>query len=68
MPAIHSSFKTVVEKPYGGNILMNALKDISHHFVELDAEKEKVLEDLFAFEDHYLKTQSSDFVFGVYSK
>lgn len=68
LPAIHANFKTVVEKPYGGNILMNALKDISHHFADLDAPKTEVLESLFAFEDEYLKTNPSDFVFGVYEK
>lgn len=68
MPAIHSNFQTIVEKPYGGNILMNVLKDISHHFVSLDAEKSKVLEKLFSLEDEYMAANSSDFVFGIYQK
>lgn len=68
LPSIHSRFKTVVEKPYGGNILMNALKDIAHHFVDLDAEKKEVLDRLFALEDEYLESHPSDFVFGVYKK
>ncbi len=33
LPALHAKFRTVVEKPYGGNILMHVLKDISHHFI-----------------------------------
>ena len=66
IPAIHKHFKIVDEKPFGGNILMNVLRDISHHFVESDAEKDLILETLFSFEDTYLKNNSSDFVFGIY--
>lgn len=68
MPSIYKHFDTIVEKPYGGNILMNVLKDISHHFVEIDENKEGVLKELFEFEDNYLKSNSSDFIFGVYQK
>jgi len=68
IPAIHKHFKITVEKPYGGNILMNSLKDISHHFLEVDEEKSKVLEALFEFEDQYLLENKSDFVFGIYQK
>ena len=42
MPSIHKNYKTIVEKPYGGNLLMSALRDISHHFYETDSEKEKI--------------------------
>ncbi|WP_299442354.1 methyltransferase domain-containing protein [uncultured Aquimarina sp.] len=66
MPSIHKNYKTIYEAAYGGNLLANALKDISHHFVELDEEKEKVLNKLFEFEDEYLKNHPSDFVFGIY--
>jgi len=66
LPAIHNQFNTVYEAFYGGNILMTALKDISHHFINLDAEKEKVLNTLFEFEDRYLEENPSDFVFGIY--
>ena len=31
-------------------------------------EKEKILYDLFEFEDDYLKSNTSDFIFGVYQK
>jgi len=68
MPSIYKHFDTIVERPYGGNILMNVLKDISHHFVEIDNKKESVLKELFEFEDNYLKSNSSDFIFGVYQK
>jgi len=66
MPSIHKHYHTLIEKPYGGNLLMSALRDISHHFFKLNQEKEKVLKDLFLLEDDYLKNNSSDFVFGIY--
>ena len=68
LPSIHLNFHAIIEKPYGGNILMNVLKDISHHFVQLDDKKNKILEDLFLFEDKYLTNYSSDFIFGIYQK
>ncbi|MBQ4822190.1 methyltransferase domain-containing protein [Aquimarina sp. MMG016] len=68
IPAVHRHLKPIYETPYGGNILANTLKDIAHHFVDLDPEKEKVLKELFEFENQYLKEHSSDFVFGVYQK
>ncbi len=66
LPTIHYYFKTIYEAPFGGNILMTTLKDISHHFIELDYEKEIILDKLFEFEDSYLKKHPSDFIFGVY--
>ena len=68
LPVIHQYYDVVEESALGNNILMTALKDISHHFLDLDPEKEKILNDLFAFEDKYLKDHSSDFVFGIYQK
>ncbi len=68
LPAIHSNFFTIIEKPYGGNILMNVLKDISHHFVNLDSNKNLILEKLFSLEDEYLIKNTSDFIFGIYQK
>lgn len=68
LPAIHNNFKTLEEKSYGGNILMNALKDISYHFEEINLEKQEILTELFAFEDAYLKHHQSDFIYGVYQK
>ncbi|WP_405207837.1 class I SAM-dependent methyltransferase [Aquimarina sp. LLG6339-5] len=66
LPAIHKNYTTIYEASYGGNLLANALKDLSHHFLELDSEKEAVLNKLFDFEDNYLRNHSSDFVFGIY--
>jgi ubiquinone/menaquinone biosynthesis C-methylase UbiE len=66
MPSIHKHFKTIVEKPFGGNLLMSVLRDISHHFYEINDEKEKILNELFLLEDDYLKENSSDFMFGIY--
>ena len=66
MPTIHKHYKTIVEKPYGGNLLMSALRDISHHFYTLNDEKEAILEKLFLLEDTYMKNNPSDFVFGIY--
>ena len=66
MPTIHKHYKTIVEKPYGGNLLMSALRDISHHFYTLNDEKEAILEKLFLLEDTYMKNNPSDLVFGIY--
>lgn len=66
MPTIYKYYKTIYEAPYGGNILMTLLKDLSHHFINMDSEKKVVLDKLFEFEDNYLKNHSSDFVFGIY--
>jgi ubiquinone/menaquinone biosynthesis C-methylase UbiE len=68
LPAVHKNFITILEKPFGGNILMGTLKDISHHFVELDRHKKEVLNRLFAIEDEYLKSHQSDYLFGIYGK
>ncbi len=66
VPSIRKHYTTIIEKPYGGNLLMSALRDISHHFFELNQEKEKVLNHLFSLEDNYLENNPSDFIFGVY--
>ncbi|MBW1294950.1 class I SAM-dependent methyltransferase [Aquimarina litoralis] len=66
MPAIHQHYKTIYEASYGGNLLPNVLKDIAHHFVELNDEKEHILNELFEYEDAYIKKHPSDFVFGIY--
>ena len=68
MPVIHSLFRTVEEKGYGGNILMPLLKDLSHHFMEPTEENKRLLRELFEFEDNYLQCHQSDFVFGIYEK
>ena len=66
LTSIYSHFEKLIERPFGGNILMTVLKDISHHFLELNDEKSQILSELFDFEDNYLKTHSSNFIFGVY--
>lgn len=66
MPSIHKHFKTIIEKPYGGNLMLSALRDISHHFYELNNEKEEILNTIFLLEDNYLKNHQSDYVFGIY--
>ena len=66
LPAIYEKFQIVEEKFYGNNILQSALKDISHHFVEIDAEKKLILQEIFNLEDELLSIYRSDFVFGVY--
>ncbi|UFK97427.1 methyltransferase domain-containing protein [Kaistella faecalis] len=66
LPAIHRYFNVIEEKPYGNNLLQSALKDIAHHFVNEDAEKKEILERVFDLEDEFLKTNKSDFVFGIY--
>ena len=68
LPAVHTHYRTIIERPYGGNILMNVLKDISHHYTTPDPASDAVLNSLIQFEDTYLETHSSDFVFGVYEK
>lgn len=68
LPLIHKDFQIVEEKIIGGNILMSAFKDISHNFIEINKEKEKILDNLFRFEDEYLENNKSDFIFGIYKK
>lgn len=66
LPVLHKYCNVIEEKPYGGNILMNALKDIAHNFVEETNETIETLDRLFELEDKYLKSNKSDFLFGIY--
>lgn len=66
LPVLHKYCTVIEEKPYGGNILMNAIKDIAHNFVDENIEVNQTLQKLFDFEDEYLKENQSDFLFGVY--
>jgi ubiquinone/menaquinone biosynthesis C-methylase UbiE len=66
IPAIHKHFKVIDEKPYGGNLLANVLRDISHHFIASNEEKEKILKNLFLLEDTFIASNSSDFILGFY--
>lgn len=66
LPVARREYTVVEEKPYGGNLLMAILKDISHHFVEDSAENRELLQKLFQLEDNYLAHRDSDFMYGVY--
>lgn len=68
LPAIQRNFEIVEEKSFGGNILMAALKDIAHHFVNPDERKQEILETLFNLEDEYLKENPPDYLVGIYRK
>ncbi len=66
LPSIHKYFNILIERPFGGNILMGALKHISHHFIEVDDDKLENLHRIMMFEDTYLNENKSDYIFGVY--
>lgn len=66
LPLLHKHFKKVEEKPYGGNILMPLLKNIAHNFLEDLPETKKEIKLLFEAEDEFLKSNPSNFIFGVY--
>ena len=68
LPTLRKYLTPMEEKPYGGNILMYALKDISHHFLDDSERSRSILNHLFEQEDEYLKSNQSDFYFGVYQK
>ena len=68
IPALHHHFTILEERPYGGNLLMLALKDIAHHFVHPEPEAAEALEALFEAEDVYIQNHQSDFLYGVYEK
>ncbi len=65
---LNRQMEAIEIKPYGGNILMLTLKDISHHFMEETLESDAILKELFDLEDKYMEKTDSDFVFGVYRK
>lgn len=66
LPVLRNYLTVIEEKPYGGNLLMNVLKDISHNFINLSKKDEQYLQDLFQLEDEYLREHESDFVFAIY--
>lgn len=68
LPACRSLFTPIYERGFGGNLTMNVLKDIAHHFIEPSTVSTKALYKLFENEDIYLKSHESDFVFGIYKK
>lgn len=67
LPALNNLFRSEVFREYGGNILAPLLKGISHHFTELTPTKQMILDSLFAEEDSFLKSHSSDHIFAIYS-
>jgi ubiquinone/menaquinone biosynthesis C-methylase UbiE len=68
LPAIHRHFSTVVEKPFGGNLLTFILKDIAWNFMEENLEKTEILKALFEFEDAFLSRFDAHYLVGVYRK
>lgn len=68
LPALHRFFDTIKEVSLGGNLLHLVLKDIAHHFAEIDSEKLAILERLISAEKILCKTEPPDFVFGIYRK
>lgn len=70
LPALRQHMRVVEERPYGGNLLMPVLKDISHHFVGDGAGEEvgELLRGLFDLEDQYLADRESHMTFGVYAR
>lgn len=67
-PLLNQHFSVIEERDFGGNILMPALKDISHNFLIEDASTKEALKSLFEAEDVYLKDHESDFYFGIYKQ
>lgn len=68
LDTIHSYYNVLEEKLLGNNILMLFFKDIAHNFLENTDETNNLLEYIFTYEDEYLKSHKSDFVFGIYRK
>jgi conserved domain protein len=66
LPALHAYYDTIEERPFGGNILPYTLKDIAFHFIHPDDRATETLLRLFRFEDDYLRTHPSDYIFGIY--
>lgn len=66
LPVLRKFMLPVIERPFGGNLLMGGLKDIAHHFAVDDPERNSILQGLFQFEDKYLEHHTSDFYFGIY--
>ncbi len=68
LSTVYKYFNVIEERSFGGNILMSVFKDIAYHFVEINPEKQTVLNTLFKIEDDYLKENKSDFLIGFYQK
>ncbi|MDP5171713.1 MAG: class I SAM-dependent methyltransferase [Bacteroidia bacterium] len=69
LPILRSYLQPLEEKPVKGNILHPLLKGIAHNFLAPSSESDRILQDLFTFEDKAVTTvDDSDFMFGVYQK
>ncbi len=68
LDTVYNYFNVIEERSFGGNILMSVFKDIAYHFVDLNDEKQQILDKLFKMEDDYLKENNSDFLVGFYQK
>lgn len=68
LPSIRKHFTILEEKPIGGNILMGVFKDIAYNFIEIDSEKEKIMQKLFDLEDEFIRGNPSDYLVGIYQK
>lgn len=66
-PAINAYFNVIEEKRQGGDLLMWVFKDISHNFLQDNDETNRVLDNVFRFEDDFLSRNDASFVFGIYS-
>lgn len=68
LPTIHRYFKTIEEKPLGGNLCMPLFKDIAHNFITDNRETNDILDKIFYAEDEFIKTNPSNNIFGIYAK
>jgi len=68
--ALSANFSTEMEREYGGNLLHLVFKDIAHNFLEIeeDDERSRVLQEQFDLEDHFIKGEDSDFLFGIHRR
>lgn len=67
IPALRRHLSILEERALGGNLLHLLFKDIAHHFCNENDETTELLQMLFDAEDQWLKSQQSDFVFGIYA-
>lgn len=69
VPSLHKHFTIVEEKKVGWDLTHLLFKDISHNFMNDDAETLKMLDHIMEKEDEFLSsTGRSDAIFGIYRK
>jgi len=67
LPALHRYFEIVEERKVRYDIAHLVLKDLAHHFIDMDDEARYWLSFVFNKEDEYcLRTGNRDAVFGIY--